>query len=125
MLLPSSSAKLLRFGIFELDCQARELRRRGAKVKLQDQSLLVLETLLENAGNVVQREVLQKRMIVPSTSFASGRLTAASRRMPSTICATRIRPLESGLSCVNASRLPPPAWTVPSSTSPWTTSQTL
>ena len=81
MLLPSSSAKFLRFGIFELDCQARELRRRGAKVKLQDQSLLVLETLLENAGNVVQREVLQKRIWPENTfvEFDQGLYSALAR----------------------------------------------
>jgi Tol biopolymer transport system component/DNA-binding winged helix-turn-helix (wHTH) protein len=45
-----------RFGNFELNVQSGELRRNGAKLRLQDQPFLVLRKLLESAGAVVARE---------------------------------------------------------------------
>lgn len=47
-----------RFGNFELNAQSGELRRNGAKLRLQDQPFLVLRKLLESAGTVVAREDL-------------------------------------------------------------------
>jgi Tol biopolymer transport system component/DNA-binding winged helix-turn-helix (wHTH) protein len=47
-----------RFGNFELDGPSGELRRNGAKLRLQDQPFLVLRKLLESAGAVVAREDL-------------------------------------------------------------------
>ncbi|PYT24458.1 MAG: hypothetical protein DMG57_28495 [Acidobacteria bacterium] len=52
----------IRFGIFEVDLQAGELRRQGYKVKLQDQPFQVLVMLLERPGEVVTREELQKKL---------------------------------------------------------------
>ena len=53
---------LIRFGIFEVDVDARELSRQGLKVKLQEQPFQVLMRLLEHAGEVVTREDLQKEL---------------------------------------------------------------
>jgi DNA-binding winged helix-turn-helix (wHTH) protein len=53
---------LIRFGIFEVDLQAGELRRQGVKVKLQQQPFQVLTMLLEHPGEVVTREEIQKRL---------------------------------------------------------------
>ena len=58
----------LRFGVFEVDLQASELRRQGAKVKLQEQPFQVLQMLLERRGEAVTREELQKR-IWPADTF--------------------------------------------------------
>jgi len=52
----------IRFGIFEVDLQAGELRRQGIKVKLQQQPFEVLAMLLEHPGEVVTREEIQKRL---------------------------------------------------------------
>jgi serine/threonine-protein kinase len=52
----------IRFGIFEVDLQAGELRRQGYKVKLQEQPFQVLAMLLERPGEVVTRDELQKRL---------------------------------------------------------------
>ena len=52
----------IRFGIFEVDLQAGELRRQGFKVKLQEQPFQVLVMLLERPGEVVTREELQKKL---------------------------------------------------------------
>lgn len=55
-------ARILRFDIFELDVRAGELRKQGLKVRLQGQPLQVLETLLNQAGEVVTREELRARI---------------------------------------------------------------
>jgi TolB-like protein/DNA-binding winged helix-turn-helix (wHTH) protein/Flp pilus assembly protein TadD len=52
----------LRFGVFELDPRAGELRKHGIRVRLQEQPLQVLATLLEHAGEIVTREELQKKL---------------------------------------------------------------
>lgn len=52
----------IRFGLFELDLQAGELRRQGFKVKLQEQPFQVLVMLVEHPGSVLTREELQKRL---------------------------------------------------------------
>ena len=50
------------FGIFEVDLRAGELRKRGLRVRLQEQPFQVLAMLLEHAGQVVSREELQKKL---------------------------------------------------------------
>src|SRR5215467_423714 len=52
----------LRFGVFELDLRAGELRKRGLRVRLQEQPFQVLAMLLEHPGEVVTREELQKKL---------------------------------------------------------------
>ena len=58
----------IHFGIFDVDFRAGELRRRGVKVKLQEQPLQILQILLESPGEVVTREELQQR-IWPADTF--------------------------------------------------------
>jgi len=57
-----SSRNVVRFGVFELDQDAGELWRDGVKVPLQDQPLQVLQILLGQAGKIVLREELRKRV---------------------------------------------------------------
>jgi len=52
----------LRFGVFEVDPRAGELRKHGLRVRLQEQPFQVLAMLLERAGQVVTREELQKKL---------------------------------------------------------------
>src|SRR6202035_5887508 len=52
----------LRFGVFELDLQAGQLRKHGLRVRLQEQPFQVLVMLLEHPGAVVTREELQKKL---------------------------------------------------------------
>jgi len=57
-----SQPHLVRFGVFEVDLHARELRKRGIRIKLQDQPFQVLAALLEQPGQIVTRNQLQKRL---------------------------------------------------------------
>ena len=55
-------AQTVRFGLFELDVRAGELRKRGVKVPLQGLPVQVLVMLLENPGHVVTRDELRTRL---------------------------------------------------------------
>jgi len=57
-----SPARFFRFGAFQLDLRARELRRNGIKVRVPDQSIQVLAMLLEHPGEVVTREEVHQRL---------------------------------------------------------------
>ena len=52
----------LRFGVFELDLRAGELRKHGLRIRIQEQPFQVLAMLLEHPGDVVTREELQKKL---------------------------------------------------------------
>jgi TolB-like protein/DNA-binding winged helix-turn-helix (wHTH) protein/Flp pilus assembly protein TadD len=52
----------IRFGVFELDLRAGELRKHGLRVRLQEQPFQTLALLLEHPGEVVTREELQKKL---------------------------------------------------------------
>src|SRR5215475_12969921 len=56
------SAHTVRFGLFELDVQAGELRKRGVKVPLQGIPVQILSILLESPGRTVTREDLRARL---------------------------------------------------------------
>ena len=64
----ATSHEVIRFGVFEVDIRAGELRKQGVKIKLQDQPFQVLLLLLEKPGEVVTREELQRR-IWPADTF--------------------------------------------------------
>jgi TolB-like protein/DNA-binding winged helix-turn-helix (wHTH) protein/Flp pilus assembly protein TadD len=51
-----------RFGVFELDIRSGELRKRGVRVRLQEQPVRVLGMLLKRPGEVVSREEIQKQL---------------------------------------------------------------
>ncbi len=53
---------MVRFATFEVDLQAGELRKGGVKLKLTGQPFQVLTILLEQPGEVVPRDELQKRL---------------------------------------------------------------
>ncbi len=57
-----TSGRIARFGIFELDLFAGELRKNGAKLRLQEQPFRVLAFLLERPGDVVTREELRQKL---------------------------------------------------------------
>jgi DNA-binding winged helix-turn-helix (wHTH) protein len=58
----SASPNALRFGLYEVDLAAGELRKRGRKVVLQEQPFKLLTLLLRRPGEVVTREELQQAL---------------------------------------------------------------
>ena len=68
MAVPQNQQRVARFGVFELDLSAGELRKSGVKLRLQGQPFQVLALLLERAGEVVTREELQQKLW-PSDTF--------------------------------------------------------
>ena len=63
-----SSARSVRFGVFEVDLRSGELRKRGIKIRLQGQPFVLLFTLLKQHGEVVTREEL-RRALWPGDTF--------------------------------------------------------
>ena len=87
-----------RFGNFELNAQSGELRRNGAKLRLQDQPFLVLRKLLESAGTVVAREDLHAALW-PADTFVDfdTSLNTAIKRLREVLGTPRILPFLSRL----------------------------
>jgi DNA-binding winged helix-turn-helix (wHTH) protein/tetratricopeptide (TPR) repeat protein len=61
MALEARSPAILRFGVFEVDVRAGEVRKQGRRIKLQDQPFQVLAVLLQRPGDVVTREELRSQ----------------------------------------------------------------
>ena len=59
---PVASARIVRFGVFEADLKACELRKHGFRLKLAEQPFQVLAMLLEKPGETVTREELRSRL---------------------------------------------------------------
>jgi DNA-binding winged helix-turn-helix (wHTH) protein len=62
MPLETRSPAVLRFGTFEMDLCAGELRKQGVRIKLQEQPFHVLTALLLHPGKVVTREDLRAQL---------------------------------------------------------------
>src|SRR5437660_10689045 len=62
MTLPVASTRIVRFGVFEVDLKACELRKHGFRIKLAEQPFQVLAMLLERPGDVITREELRDRL---------------------------------------------------------------
>ncbi|MBV8820405.1 MAG: winged helix-turn-helix domain-containing protein, partial [Acidobacteriaceae bacterium] len=78
----TSSSKLLRFSVFEVDSHTGELRKSGRKVGMQEQPFRVLVALLERPGEMLSREELRDRLWSADTfvDFDSG-LNKAIRKI--------------------------------------------
>ena len=57
-----SSVRSIRFGVFEIDPRAGELKKRGIRIRLQGQPFLLLITLLKSQGEIVTREELRRTL---------------------------------------------------------------
>jgi eukaryotic-like serine/threonine-protein kinase len=62
MVSPASHGSVYRFGTFEVIAESREIFRHGYRVKLQDQPFQLLLLLLENAGGIVDRELIRQHL---------------------------------------------------------------
>jgi TolB-like protein len=56
------TGRVVRFGSFEVDLHAGEVRKRRRIIRLQEQPFQVLQALLEQPGDVVSREALRARL---------------------------------------------------------------
>ena len=66
--MPEASAPVrLRFGVFEVDLRAGELRKHGVRLRVQEQPFQVLAMLLERPGQTVTREELRNRLWTAET----------------------------------------------------------
>src|ERR1700675_315767 len=59
--LPRSNDRI-RFGAFELDLRARDLRKDGRSIGLPEQSVVILDMLLERPGELILREEIRLRL---------------------------------------------------------------
>src|SRR5437773_2134575 len=58
----SSARRMVRFGVFEVDLAAGELRKNGGRIRLQEQPFQVLALLLERPGEVITREDVRQKL---------------------------------------------------------------
>lgn len=70
----------VRFGVFEVDFNAGELRRRGVKIRLHEQPFKVLCMLLDRPGEVITREELY-RALWPDDTYTDSDLGLNSAMM--------------------------------------------
>lgn len=78
--------RIIRFGAFEVDLTASELRKHGSRLRLQEQPFKILEALLKQPGEVVAREDLV-RLLWPDGTFVDFErgLNAAVTRLRQTL----------------------------------------
>src|SRR5436190_19117106 len=71
-----------RFGTFEVDLRARELRKGGVRLRLQEQPFEILAMMLDRPGELVTREELRQRLW-PAGTFVDFEhsLNAAVKRL--------------------------------------------
>ena len=81
MALEARSSAILRFGVFEVDVRAGEVRKHGARIKLQEQPFHVLTVLLQRPGELVTREELRSENWPADTfvDFDNGLNTAINK----------------------------------------------
>jgi DNA-binding winged helix-turn-helix (wHTH) protein/tetratricopeptide (TPR) repeat protein len=61
------TSQLVKFGVFEVDLEAGELRKSGMRVKLAGQPFCALRVLLDHPNQIVSREELRQRLWPDST----------------------------------------------------------
>src|ERR1700680_454204 len=72
---------LVRFGVFEADLRAGDLRRNGVKIRLQDLPFRALTLLLSRPGEVITREEFREALWSPNVfvDFEQGISSAVMR----------------------------------------------
>jgi cholera toxin transcriptional activator len=59
---PIADPRVVRFGVFEADLRSGELRKSGARVRLQEQPFQVLAQLISRPGEIVTRDQLRQKL---------------------------------------------------------------
>ena len=74
--------RVVRFGSYEVDLRAGELRKNGIKIRLQEKPFRILAALLERPGDLVTREQLFKMLWSKDTFVAfDGSLNTAAGKL--------------------------------------------
>jgi len=70
----TQASAVRRFGTFEINLQAGELRKSGMRLRLPGQPFRVLAGLVERAGELVTREELHSKLwpATPSSTSITG-----------------------------------------------------
>ena len=78
----AKESQIIRFGLFEVDLRAGELRKNGVKIRLQQQPFQILAILLQHPGEIVTREELSEQLW-PAGTFVDFEhsLNAAIKRL--------------------------------------------
>lgn len=58
----SQLPNIIRFGVFEADLRVGELRKSGARIRVQEQPFQILVMLLQRPAEVVSREELRQKL---------------------------------------------------------------
>ena len=84
---------IFRFGPFEAKTCAQELSRNGTKVRLRGQPFLIVELLLERAGEVVTREEIRQKLWPADTfvDFEHG-LNTSIKKLRQVLCDSATAP---------------------------------
>jgi TolB-like protein/DNA-binding winged helix-turn-helix (wHTH) protein/Flp pilus assembly protein TadD len=67
MVVPTRTPQVIRFGEFELDLQAEELRKGGVRIKIQEQPSQILLALVSRPGELVTRDDLRRQLWAADT----------------------------------------------------------
>jgi DNA-binding winged helix-turn-helix (wHTH) protein len=80
MLLPTVT-KVYRFGTFEFNAASRQLLKKGREMRLQDQPMRLLASLVERPGELLTREELREKLWPTETfvEFDDGLNTAVQK----------------------------------------------
>ena len=80
-MVENRSPAVFRFGVFEVDLRAGELRKQGVRIKIQEQPFLVLTILLHRPGELVTRDELRSQIWHSDTfvDFNNGLNTSINR----------------------------------------------
>jgi cholera toxin transcriptional activator len=75
------AGRIVRFGIFEADLAAGELRKSGRRIRLQEQPFQMLALLLERPGDLITREEVREKLWPADTfvDFDHGLNTAINK----------------------------------------------
>ncbi len=64
---PPSPSPVYRFGVFQINLGARELRKHGVRIRLPGQPFCILSMLLEKPGEIVTRDEMRQRLWAADT----------------------------------------------------------
>ena len=91
---PTPPLRVVRFGLFEVDLRAWDLRKQGRRIKVQTQPFQVLAVLLERPGEIVTRDELCRRLW-PEDTFVDfdHSLNTAIRRLREALADSPEKPI--------------------------------